>query len=236
MISEFAMIEIRARERAGITFSHEEVIRLNAIGLAVDHGEQSAKNYLLPRVAFLAGVTFREPTIAHELWVDEVCKWCDLRDSQTALLVKAYAYSRDAERLPKPFGKMRVRLAIEWFKRTRLTKCTFHQLINVMDYVTNGCAHEIGEYPEPLNKRPVDSELESIAVGVMRDCVAVDIGLSLDDIKRLTLSEAESAIERTLAMRGNGEDEKARLSRANADFSRTLDAICEQKKKDEEVK
>lgn len=232
MVSEFAMSEIRSYERNGFTFTYEEVIRLNALGLAVDHGEDAAENYALPRVAFLAGLTFREPTIEHEMWLDRVRGTVDFSDAQSLIIIHAFALTREAKKLPPINARFRLKLCVDWFMLSKLRKVTFRQLVSALEYVRYGCDEIACEYPADAAGKSAAKEkreLASVAVGVMRDAIALGVGLSLNDIRTMSVAEVSRITQKAIQANGAIEEEETKNARANALFYRTLEQIIKEK-------
>lgn len=233
MVSEFAMSEIRSHERMGFAFSHEEVIRLNALGLEVDHGAEAASDYALPRVAFLAGLTLREPTIAHEMWMDRVAQVSEFDDAASMVAVHAFALTRDADELPPVDAGFRISAAVEWFAASKLRKVTIRQLVSALEYVRYGCDQVSCEYPADAQGKGAAKErreIGSVAVGVMREALAVGIGLSLADLRSLTVAEAYGITRKAIEAKGAEGSEKSRIARANDRFYKTLDEMVDKKK------
>ena len=100
MVSVLAQEDILTlREIDGIVLSPSDVIRLNALGLKVEKGYRPTNDlFTLPRVAVVNGITFYEPTIGHEVWIDDASRIVDYDDVSTRTAIVAYALSfKDAE-------------------------------------------------------------------------------------------------------------------------------------------
>ena len=69
MISTIAIADIKATISSGVKLTPEEIIRLNALGLKYDYAQSGAELRIMPRLAWLGDVAFREPTIGHEIWM-----------------------------------------------------------------------------------------------------------------------------------------------------------------------
>ena len=69
MISQYAISEIDDLIKDGLQPSPSDIIRLNALGLKVDHGIDDSPLYTRRRAARLGSAWIREPTIAHHIFM-----------------------------------------------------------------------------------------------------------------------------------------------------------------------
>ena len=227
MVSVLAQEDILTlREIDGIVLSPSEVIRLNALGLKVEKGYRPTNDlFTLPRVAVVNGITFYEPTIGHEVWIDDASRIVDYDDASTRTAIVAYALSfKDAEQLPKAELKT---LMPELYKfRRRVSKLTSRQLMQAIDYVREGSCAEDGEHPyyKPRDKADEDYSQMSIALGVLLDGAATGIGLTLDDAKRMTRSQIQMMIEEKMEYDGKTNPDYRKKSRM-AEYYATLEEI-----------
>lgn len=63
MISKLAKQTIEKWQSEGLKPTFDDVIRLNALGLKVEHGSEACEFSAVPRVAFLGDYTLFEPTV-----------------------------------------------------------------------------------------------------------------------------------------------------------------------------
>lgn len=213
----------------GCVIHPSDVVRLNALGLKLERSAFSSSSlFCLPRVAYLGDVILRQPTMGHEIWLDEVGQIMDMSDPATNLAVTAYACSvHDADDLPKSHSKMRVMIALMTFK-IRVRKYTLQQIINATRYVCNGNDAELYEYPVANNKSNdendyVDNEM-SMPIGIILDGVARGLGISLADAKQMTQSQYVLTVKRYLYVHGLL-DLKDENERARADYFATFESI-----------
>lgn len=229
MVSQTAKEDIQALWADGLRPSVEDIIRLNALGLRLERSPCSAESlFYLRRVAWLGDVAFYQPTMGHEIWLDNVSQIMDMADSMTSLAVTALACTvADADDLPKPSSKVRVLAALIGLK-IRLRKYTVQQVVNSVRYVTDGNSGESYEYPPP---RPSDEEetpeedgAVSIPAGILLDGIATGLGISVDDARKLTQGQYRTMVQRYMKRHGMI-DEKRDQGETSGDYFRTLDTI-----------
>ena len=208
MVSEIAVADIEEMRAEGLNPSVRDIIRLNALALKMQAAKKKSPatslDYL-PRVAAISDkVSFRQPTIGHEIWLGKVDRIV-APTYQTALAVKAYALSRPASELPDPDNPESVRVAVEAFAAT-CADFTRDQIYAALDYVIYGASALVGEHPEP--PPPSDGEervpdgtededwRECIAVGVLHEGHVALFGMSRTDMERMTRRQLEDAIMR----------------------------------------
>lgn len=69
MVSQMAKDDIDSLRDEGLDLTVDEIVRINAFGLRVERGAESAELYNLPRAAILGDVVFHEPTIGSDIWL-----------------------------------------------------------------------------------------------------------------------------------------------------------------------
>lgn len=228
MVSNTAKEDVEAMLADGLKPSVNDIVRLNALGLRLEKSAHSAESlFALPRVAFLGKVILRQPTMGHEIWLDEVGQILDLSDPATNLAATAYACSvRDADELPDPHSKVKVTVALMRFKFA-VRKHTIQQIVNATRYVCDGNDAELYEYPvqkDTGGEGDVPDGDMSGAVGIILGGTASGIGISLADARKMTQSQYRLTVRRY--MRAHRLlDEKGEQSTASGDYFATLDAI-----------
>lgn len=223
MVSITAIEEAERLAAEGTPLTPREIVRLNALGLAMERGERESLAFALPRVAFLGDVVLREPTMGHEIWLDEARRFVDFADVDTSLAMHALAFSvTDPDDLPG-LGKIRIFCAIRRFQR-RVKIYTRRQIAAACRWVTEGRDARSGEYA-PLRKgeEPMDESF-SVAVGVLIDGVAIATGLSVGDARRMTRAQLYRAEDTALKLRGRDISDGVKES-AKGDFYATLDEL-----------
>lgn len=241
MISRMAMEDIEALRADGIDVPPREVVRLNALGLRVERGPESADLFAAPRVAFVGDVVIREPSLGAEMWLRQALDAFDGDDEQTYFTLRVLSCVVPWRELPDPADQKAVRKAIKATLK-RLSDATLRQLDNALEWCIGGNLPETGEKPPP---RPVaaDSsaadaedmpERYSPEFGLFYRGMAVRIGTAAD-MKDMTTSAMLAVCDRaeTIAATsafGGGPDRKAEENKATGDYYRTLDAVRAQGK------
>lgn len=238
MVSETAKEDIEGMEADGLKPSVSDIVRLNALGLRLEKSAHSAESiFALPRVAFLGKVVLRQPTMGHEIWLDEVGQILDMSDPSTNLAATAYACSvMDADKLPDPHSKIKVTCALLRFKFS-VRKHTIQQIVNATRYVCDGNDAELYEYPVNTSaggEGDMPDEDMSAPVGIILSGKASGIGISLADARRMTRSQYTLIVRRYMKAHGLL-DEKGEQSGASGDYFATLDSIRARREKEKKA-
>ena len=209
MVSITAIEEAERLAAEGTPLTPREIVRLNALGLAMERGERESVAFALPRVAFLGDVVLREPTMGHEIWLDEARRIVDFGDVDTSLAMHALAFSvTDPDDLPG-LGKIRIFCAMRRFQR-RVKIYTRRQIAAACRWLRKG-------------EEPMDESF-SVAVGVLIDGVAIATGLSVGDARRMTRAQLYRAEDTALKLRGRDISDGIKED-AKGDFYATLDEL-----------
>lgn len=207
MLSDYAISQIHALERRGLHPTAEDVIRLNAFGLAIEAaaGKRVRESlFHLPRIAVLKkGVFLRQPTIGHEIWIRSVVEFVDDSDPLTLLAVNCFALSRPPSDLPDPSDPECVKLAISGFCET-FDDFTRDQLYLAYDWVRFGMdaascellANLPNRPDETSSARPDYDSATCVALGMLYNGAAILWGLSLDEIRGMTQDQLRLTIRR----------------------------------------
>nr|AIF26372.1 hypothetical protein [uncultured bacterium fosmid pJB16B1] len=200
MISDLFRKDYRQMTAQGVTFTPEDIVRLNALAVKVKLSQNAAQEINLPRLAFLDDLTLREPTIAHDLWIEEASRWIDCRDDRNFMWLHGYALSRPAEDLVDALKPKKVIKAVYRFAAKRLCRFTRVQLQEAIEYVLVGADWTSGEHgpakSEPTSGEATSSSLQkydqpSPTLGLLASCRAIRLPITLDDAKKMTASELE---------------------------------------------
>ena len=257
MIVDLFKKDYRQMRAQGVEFTPEDIVLLNALAVKVRLSRNAARTTHLPRLAFLpkrrSGVltaffgreiVLREPTIAHELWLEQARQYVNIDSDRTFDLVYGYALSRPAEKLPDAFDPKRlVRKVFTWCAK-HVAHLTREQLSAAVDYVLFGAdwtALERGPRSEvkgqtkegqsPLSGlEPLTSDLSSPIIGLLTEARALRLPIMLDDAKRMTASELDEAITRCLA-KDRKLDFDAEYHRAHGEYVRARNAIRKRSEK-----
>jgi len=212
--------DYRQMTAQGVTFMPEDIIRLNALAVKVRLSQNAARTVHLPRLAFIPGrprrflrtddIILREPTIAHELWLENAQRYIPIDSDRTFDLLYGYALSRPAEKLPDAFAPRRLIRKVFTYAARELSHLTREQLSSAVDYVLFGADWKAcergprskvkGQTEESLTSDlgPLTSHSPSPTIGLLTEARAIRLPISLDDAKRMTASELDEAIFRAL--------------------------------------
>ena len=245
MLADILKKDIRQYAARGVEFAPEDIVRLNALAVRVKLSQHPCQGVGLPRCVFLPRMSFfgrelvlREPTIAHELWLEQAAQWVDVEDERNFLFLHAFALSvADVDSLPDAFDGRAVVKAVFRFAVKRLVRYTAEQLRNVVDYALYGADWTCGEAAVEsggVKSGGVDSPTHnSPTLGLITRARALRLPISLDDARRMTASELAEAVAEAL----DG-DEKLDVKRARhnamGDYVRTRDAIMARIKAEKE--
>ena len=209
MLSAMFRRDFAAFRAQGLDPSPEDVVRLNALAVRVRLAAGAPRAAHLPRLAFMprdsrwrAPLVLREPTVAHELWLEQAARLIDCDDARNWLLVNAFALARPADALPDAFAPRKVVRAVFRFAAKRLVRFTSEQLYAAVEYClfgadwtageAGGARRRGGDADDPV-RQLADVE-SSPTLGLLAEARALRLPLSTDDAKRLTASELAEAV------------------------------------------
>lgn len=223
MKSELAKAEIERMEGEGLKPTFDDIVRLNGLGLKIE-AAKTDNIYAMPRVAFLGRVTFREPSIAHGVWIDEVAAYSS-EDYSTRLAITAYALAHDPSELPPSVKRKTCEKAIKRFNREYLGALTIRQIDCALKYALHGADVAAMEYPPQKDtEHPLLDVTESFGCGVLIETVALALGVSFKELAQMT--PARAYMLRNLALVAKGNNPYKRLvDDAQKNFFAALDEI-----------
>ena len=234
MISKMAMEDIEAIRAGGIDVPPREVVRLNALGLRVERSAHGDGFSVLPRVAWLGDLCFREPTIGDEMWLGMASRTFDSDDAETLLLLRAASLSAKAEDLPPATDKKAVLKLVGDFQRGPASGYTVAQLFAALSYAISGADPEHGEEPPPREGGetddggvPADSaaaDVPPLVAGVIMDGLALKLG-GIEELAKLRPSQLRALVLYTLAAKNGDGVYKGEHGRALGAYFRALEAI-----------
>jgi len=242
MISTTARDSIEELQHDGLSPTVEDIIRLNALGLKLEFeakkSPRDATDYL-PRIAKISDtVSFRQPTIGHEIWISKIRRMVDEKDFQTSLAVQAFALSRASADLPDADDIKSVKVAVDAF----CADCkdfTREQIIAAIEYVTVGPSPTACETAPASHREPDGFDFEDwkhcVACGVLLHGKAALFGASFADLERLTREQLE-ALTRMAYVFNHIENPPDYVSIARGDYFATLDEIRERLTKEKEAR
>lgn len=216
------------------------MIRLNALGVKAEKGSNSVSFYALPRCVFIGDLCFREPTIGHEIWFDDVSRQFDLESQVTEFVLRAFMMSRSEEDLPSTANIPEVKYQLDKFVHKTISKLTLRQLTHAITYCTCGCNPLDDEEPlVPLDITSDDEDIDvtdtSLAIGVVREGQALGLGISLADAKKMTRSALQDVVMRAYKLR-EIDVSSAVKQECIGDYLATLQCIKDRLDKEEEDK
>ena len=230
MVSQMAMEDIEALREEGIEVTPEEIIRLNAFGLKVERNNDSSEFYVMPRVSMLGDVTFYEPTIGSEMWLNRASKTFDLDDADTFMQLRAYSLSRPQEQLVSPDDKELLKKTVCDFVTQSLSKYTVQQVQNAISYVIFGNDHskcekrsESSVKKESKKDIPEDENF-CYEVGLLRQGLICKIG-TVAEIKKMTTTELQMFIDYEMFLRFGSDRNKSQHERDLVEYYGVLDEI-----------
>ena len=247
-LSDQFLNDYRQMTAQGVVFTPEDIVLLNALSVKTQLSPTAARDVHLPRLAFMPRVSpfsvppvFREPTIAHELWIEGASRWIDTDGERAFYALYAFALSRRAEKLPDADRREKVVKAVFKFAKKRLAKYTKAQLTSAIDYVLFGADWTVGASApaksEECREKSVEnrkefstlhstlSTLHSPTIGLLTDCRMLRLPISLDDAMRMTSSELTEAINRCWDKIEEKFEPKRAHSRAFGEYVRAREAI-----------
>lgn len=221
----------------GVEFTPEDIIRLNALSVKARLSRNAPHSVHLPRLAFLprdswwrAPIVLREPTIAHELWLEAAARWIDLASGNNWTFLHCFALSRPAAKLPDAFSPRKVIKAVFKFAAKRLSRFTQAQLSAAVAYALFGAdwtACEAAPAKSGADKAEdvtPAKEPECVAIGLLTTARALRLPISLDEAKGMTASELEEAVNRCVELDGNFDPDRAH-ARAFGEYVRAREEI-----------
>ena len=235
-LSDQFLKDYRQMTAQGVKFTPEDIVLLAALSFKTQRSTTAARDVHLPRLAFLprdswwrAPIILREPTIAHDLWIEMAERWIDTSKDEAFLFLYGFALSRHVGLLPDPNKPRKVIKAVFTFAKKRLSKFTRAQLSAAVDYALLGADWTAGAHgPSQAAKHPApitDPQPPSPTIGLLTDCRMLRLPISLDDAKTMTASELTEAINRCWSECDKKFDPKTSHARAFGEYVRAREAI-----------
>lgn len=196
MVSQTAKEDIEQLITDGLTPSVNDIIRLNALGLKLERNQNSAISlFNAPRIAWLGDVVLYQPTLGHEIWLEDVENVMDMADPATNLAVTTFACSfKDSSKLPDAFDKPTLYSKLASFKK-QISSYTPQQILAAAKYVVDGNDANLYENAPTTSKEPeIECEAFSIPTGILLNGIATGIGMSIGDALKLTRGQFETMV------------------------------------------
>lgn len=234
MISQMAMEDLDDLIGKGLRPRPADVVRLNALGLRVQFTREGNDLGVLPRVAILGNLRFREPTIGHEIWLKEVDHVFDLDKWETLVTVRAYSLSRDQAVLPDPADAKLCAREVDAFRRKELVQYTPLQLAVALVYAEtgnySGVGERIAERESADEDKPQQPGEHCFDIGVLYHGVMIGLG-SAAELRGYPASQLRALVREKIRRDEQfGVYTKEWNNDAMADYLRTKDEIEERLK------
>ena len=230
MVSQMAKDDIDSLRAEGLDLTVDEIVRLNAFGLRVEKGPESAELYTLPRAAVLGEVVFHEPTLSSDIWLREAGRIFNLEEYDTYTQLRALSMSN--EDLPDATDKKNVVKSVESLLG-KLSQFTRRQLENALLYCIDGNLDKAGErQPKSKSQQKDDeSEYEDLSdfcfeLGVLNDGILLELGTP-SELKGMTQSQLLALIQYKKMMK-YGQDKKNTDAQNLGKYYAVLEEIKEQ--------
>ena len=238
-LSDQFLKDYRQMTAQGVVFTPEDIVLLNALSVKTQRSATAARDVHLPRLAFMPRdswwrepIVLREPTVAHDLWLESAERWIDTSKEANFLFLHAYALSRRVEALPDADRPKAVVKAVFRFAARRLSRFTRAQLLAAVEYALFGADWTVGATAVGsggVESGGIDSSTPSLTnsstLGLLTDCRMLRLPITLDDARRMTASELTEAINRCWAEVDKRFDAKASHARAFGEYVRAREAI-----------
>ena len=224
MTSDLAESEVAAMAAQGLKPTVRDIVRMNALALKIQYGPHAAEQYALPRVAFLGNLVLRQPTIAHEIWLDRVMSIVEM-DDESYFACRLYVASRAASALCDPLDRAQVKEEVER-NLAAFGAHTIEAVALALRYVWHGGGEMDAEYApvrEADETQPTLRPEDSVALGIMHNGAALRLGLSLAEMSGMTRAHLLAVTHGAVGTDANARKNAA--SRARVDFFRAVDEI-----------
>lgn len=228
MISKTAQADVEELWDAGLKPTFQDIIRLNALALAVERVRAGFALSTLPRVAFLGSAALREPTIGSEIWMELASRLFDSKDSETFIMLRAFSMSRPPAELPDPANEAAVLQALDAF-RNSIGFATVRQLVAAISYAVHGFDPASGEVAAKRADAPAADDADCYEVGLLHMGMLYRLG-SAADIKALSPRAVQELLYRAISRDSETDARKSAVYAAEDDYTRTLDEITERLK------
>ena len=238
MRSEMAMEDIKALMAEGCVVQPEDVVRLNSLALKLEK-RPDFRLATLPRVALCGGVLFVQPTIAQDIFIDQMMEVLS-DDDGTKLALEAYVYAHrddDWSKLPT-FPKLFAVKCATWIK-THLKDQTVDTVRHAIEFCKNGMNQMDGEYPVYVTDETFDKwyyEAGALSLGMKSFIQACTFGIAPDSALQATSPQLYAMLQRAAILNDMdiSDDEK----RVTAEYFATLNEIKVKayKERDEKAK
>lgn len=227
MVSELAREDLEALIDEGCIIHPSDVIRLNSLGLKLEK-KPDFRLATLPRIALCGEVTFVQPTIEQEIFIDDITRMFS-KDEGTVIALEAYVLSHQNEDWSKEkmFPRLFALKCLRWVKK-HLGKEIATKIRAALDYVKTGMNPIDGEFPVYVKDENFDKwydEAGDLSSAMRKFAEACACGIAPYAALKTTSERLTAMIERAwyLKQKDISPDEK----KATAEYYATLRGIQE---------
>ncbi|MBQ8124663.1 MAG: hypothetical protein IJ173_02130 [Kiritimatiellae bacterium] len=240
MISQYALDAIDELIKAGLQPTPADIIRLNALGLKIDHGVDDTPLYTLRRAARIGGVWLREPTIAHHLFIADCRAILPDGGRVGTAVMRAWVLSLSEPPAQPPAD---ISAAIDSFIKNQMMDVTLDQIETAVDFCLYGydsTSLEFPARPQKADDQPIDTADETAAeeafsfeIGLVHRCEAIGLGISFADAIKHTRAQLHAIYNRAIEKRAEltapelrDQFLRDRKNRWISEFDATVDEIA----------
>lgn len=225
MVSKLAEEDLTALMEEGCVVRPSDVIRLNALALKIEK-RPDFRFATLPRVALCGGVLFKQPTIAQDIFLDNLMEIFS-QDDGTVLALEAYVLAHPEEKFDNPptFPRVFALKCVRWIRK-HLKDETAEKVRHAIDFCKYGMNPIDCEYPIYVTDETFDKwygEAGSLSTALRKYIQACTYGIAPEAALRATSQTLTAMIERAAMLNDINitEDEK----HATAEYYKVLDEV-----------
>lgn len=241
MKSDLAEIAVNEMWKQGLRPSVADIVRLNALGLAAERGDNGEGFDALPRIAFLGDLILTEPTLAKRIWLDTVL--AAVKDTyETRLFVTAYALNTPDAKLPDAQDIRGALDAARQFKETELLQFTETEIVAAINIALVGSSPSAQEVGDPTDAEVAAAKKAAETPHAARSAArsvlasAVRNGISAESALRETRDAVERMVSLALLSKyGDGYAKSEKLQAVGV-FNLTADRIAERLRDEKKAK
>lgn len=163
--------------------SFSDIILLDALGLKVERGSDMCDFSCLPRVAYLGDLCFQEPSIAKQIWIDQISQTIPQIDSVQIIL---FALNTPDNELPSIQQSGELKKRVIDFYYDNIIQFSQSQIFTMLDYLYFGDEitekedfkvnqnkqddfNEIHGIPQPLRSAALQLFNKAMSLGMTKD-------------------------------------------------------------------
>lgn len=238
MLSKMAESDIEALISEGCVVHPSDVVRLNALALKIEK-RPDFRLATLPRVALCGEVLFQQPTIAQDIFLDNVSE-IFASNAGTVLALEAYVLAHPEKKFDNPptFPRLFALKCIRWIRK-HLKNETVDKVRHAIDYCKFGMNPMDGEYPVYMTDETFDKwygEAGELSGSMKKYIQACTYGIAPESALRATSQTLTAMLERAAILNDLKVEDQEK--QATAEYYATLHEIQDacRKERDEKQK